>query len=91
MIGTEVKQDTIQGYEDVVGVKEEPCKEYKPSNQQLLQEYDINIQFLSRGCIVRVGCKSIAFETVESAMKEINEYVTNSYETQNKWRKLLDM
>ena len=91
MIGTEVKQDTIQGYEDVVGVKEEPCEEYKPSNQQLLQEYDINIQFLSRGCIVRVGCKSIAFESVESAMKEINEYVNNSYETQKKWRKLLDM
>jgi len=61
------------------------------SNQQALQEYEIGIRFLSRGCIVNVGCKTIAFETVESAMKEINEYVNNTYETQQKWRKLLDM
>ena len=71
----------------------EPCQdqEYKPSNQQLLQEYEVSIRFLSRGCIVQVGCKSIAFETVESAMKEVNEYVTNTYETQQKWKKLFDM
>jgi hypothetical protein len=72
----------------------EDCKaeaEYKPSNQQALLEYEINIRFLSRGCIVQVGCKNIAFETAESAMKEINEYVNNTYETQQKWRKLLDM
>jgi hypothetical protein len=69
----------------------EPQQEYKPSNQQALQEYEINIRFLSRGCIVQVGCKSIAFETIESAMKEVNEYVTNTYETQQKWKKLFDM
>jgi hypothetical protein len=68
-----------------------PGQEYRPSNQQALLEYEINIRFLSRGCVVQVGCKSIAFETVESAMKEINEYVNNTYETQQKWRKLLDM
>ena len=72
-----------------VPVKE--CEEYKPSNQQLLQEYEMGIRFLSRGCIVNVGCKTIAFETIESAMKEINEYVNNTYETQQKWRKLFDM
>ena len=80
---------------EVTGVMEdkmpEPCQEYKPTNQQVLQEYELNIQFLSRGCVVRVGCKSIAFETVESAMKEVNEYVNNTYETQKKWKKLLDM
>ena len=64
--------------------------EYKPSNHQVLQEYEIKLQFLSRGCIIYVGCKSIAFETIESAMKELNEYVNNSYETQKKWRKTLD-
>jgi hypothetical protein len=67
-----------------------PCEEYKPSNHQALQEYEINLRFLSRGCLVNVGCKSIAFETVESAMKELNEYVNNTYETQKKWRILLD-
>jgi hypothetical protein len=68
----------------------ELCQEYKPTNQQALQEYEIRLQFLSRGCIVHVGCKAIAFETAESAMKEVNEYVKNTYETQKKWRKLLD-
>ena len=68
----------------------EPIMEYKPTNHQVLQEYEIKLQFLSRGCIVHVGCKNIAFETIESAMKEVNEYVNNTYETQQKWRKLLD-
>lgn len=67
-----------------------PIEEYKPTNQQALQEYEINIQFLSRGCTVRVGCKTIAFETIESAIKEVNEYVNNTYETQQKWRKILN-
>jgi hypothetical protein len=68
-----------------------PTKEYRPTNAQVLQEYEIRLQFLSLGCVVHVGCKSIAFETIESAMKEVNEYVNNTYETQKKWRKLLDM
>lgn len=65
-------------------------EDYRPTNQEALQEYEIRIQFLSRGCIVHVGCKTIAFETTESAMKEVNEYVNNTYETQQKWRKLLN-
>lgn len=68
-----------------------PTVEYKPSNQQLLQEHEVRLQFLSRGCIVNVGCKSIAFESIESAMKELNEYVNNTYETQKKWRTLLNI
>jgi hypothetical protein len=66
------------------------AEEYKPSNHQALQEFEIRLQFLSRGCLIHVGCKSIPFETVESAMKELNEYVNNPYETQKKWRTLLD-
>ena len=66
------------------------AKEYKPSNTEALREYEIRIQFLHRGCIVHVGCKSVAFETVESAMKEVNDYVNNPWELQNKWRALLD-
>jgi hypothetical protein len=66
-----------------------PTEEYRPSNQQVLSEYEVRLQFLSRGCVVHVGCKSIAFETVESAMAELNEYVIDPWETQKKWRKLL--
>jgi len=64
-------------------------KEYRPSNQEVLREYEIRIQFFNRGCIVHVGCKSIAFETVESAMKEVNDYVNNTWESQQRWRKIL--
>jgi len=64
--------------------------EYRPSNQESLREYEIRIHFLNRGCIVHVGCKSIAFETVESAMKEVNEYVNNPFDSQVKWRKILN-
>lgn len=66
--------------------------EFRPSNQGLLRDYEINIQFFSRGCVVRVGCKSIAFADINEAMAEINEYVTgDTYEVRKKWCKLLDM
>jgi len=75
-----------------ITVTEAMKEEYKPSKPELLRDYEINIRFLSRGCIVRVGCKEIAFEDVNKAMAEINEYVTgNTWEVQQKWRKLLDM
>ena len=65
--------------------------EYRPSKQDALRDYEINIRFLSRGCIVRVGCKEIAFEDVSNAMAQLNEYVVkDTYEIQQKWRKLLD-
>ena len=66
--------------------------EYRPSNLEVLREYEISIRFLSRGCIVKVGCKEIAFEDITKAMAEINDYVLggNTYEAQKKWRKLLE-
>jgi hypothetical protein len=67
------------------------CGEYRPSKQEALREYEINIRFLSRGCVVRIGCKEIPFEDFSRAMAEINEYVMgDTYEVQKKWRKLLD-
>lgn len=74
----------------VPGLTRGEAKEYRPSNSEALRDYEIIIKFVNRGCIVSVGCKSIAFESVLSAMKEINEYVNNPYENQNKWRALLD-
>lgn len=65
-------------------------QEYKPSNREILKNYQINIEFLDRGCLVRIGCKSIAFESVEKAMIEINQYVANPYEMEKNWRKILD-
>lgn len=65
-------------------------KEYRPSNLEVLREYEISIRFLSRGCIVKVGCKEIAFEDHTNAMAQINAYVNNPWEEQKKWRKILD-
>jgi ribosome maturation protein Sdo1 len=61
------------------------------SRQSMLStSYPISIEFLSIGCIVRVGCKSIPFQSVEDAMKEVNAYVSNPKESQEKWRAILD-
>jgi hypothetical protein len=69
----------------------ELAKMYRPSKQEVLRGYEINIRFLDRGCIVKVGCKEIAFEDFSRAMAELNEYVMgDTYEVQKKWRKLLD-
>lgn len=63
--------------------------EYKPSVKQALREYEVSIRFLSRGCVVRVGCQEIPFETVDAAMTEINAYVAEPWEMQKKWREIL--
>lgn len=62
---------------------------YKPSKKELLKNYQVNIEFLSVGCIIRVGCESIAFESLEDAMAELHRYVDNPEESIAKWRKLL--
>ena len=66
-----------------------PTEEYRLSNKEALHEYPIEIRFLSRGCIVRVGCQEIAFESVKNAMEVINTYVVNPNDEQQKWRKIL--
>ena len=68
---------------------EKRVEEYRPSDEEALREYRIEIRFLSRGCIVSVGCKEIAFENVASAMDAVNLYVANPWDEQQKWRKLL--
>jgi hypothetical protein len=88
-----MRQELAVGRESMDQEAKTPeTKEWRPSNQEALQEYEINLRFLSRGCVVRVGCKEIAFEDVNKAMAEINEYVTgDTYEVHKKWRKLLNM
>jgi hypothetical protein len=39
-----------------------------------LKNYDIKIEFFDRGCLVRLGCKSFAFESVEEAIAELTAY-----------------
>jgi len=65
-------------------------KEYKPSNQEVLKEYEIRLKFLSRGMIISVGCKEIAFSETKEGLEELNKYLTNPHEEQQKWYKLLN-
>jgi hypothetical protein len=41
---------------------------------RLLKQWQINIQFYDRGCMVEIGCKSFAFESIEQAMAELTAY-----------------
>lgn len=66
------------------------CNEYRPRAIDVLREYEVRIKFLSRGCIVSVGCREIAFENLEDAMKELNEYVTNPYDVVKKWETIFN-
>lgn len=66
-------------------IQDECVKEYRPSRSECLKEYQINIRFLSIGCLVEVGCKSIPFSTINEGMKALNDYVANPYETRKIW------
>jgi hypothetical protein len=64
-------------------------EKHVPTRQEVLSQYEINIQFLSRGCIIRVGCKSIAFSSTDEAIQELDKYFAKPYETQEAWRRFL--
>jgi len=61
------------------------------TDQQVLREYEIRIQFLDMGCIVNVGCKSIAFDDPYKAIEEVKAYILNPKEVTSKWRKYFNM
>ena len=39
-----------------------------------LKNWNLEIAFFDRGCMVRAGCKSFAFESVEKAIAELVAY-----------------
>jgi hypothetical protein len=43
-------------------------------NNEILRSHDVRIVFHNYGCVVYVGCQSYAFESVETAMKELTDY-----------------
>jgi hypothetical protein len=66
----------------------EACKEQIRPRMDYLRDHEINIRFLSLGCIVRVGCKEIAFTSIQEAMQEVNEYIANPKLLSDKYNKL---
>lgn len=65
---------------------QEPVEKWKPSRIECLRDYSINIRFLSIGCVIEVGCKSVPFSTVKEGMQALNDYVANPYETRTIWQ-----
>ena len=59
--------------------------------QQVLQQHEIRIRFLDKGCVVSLGCKDVAFGTPELAMAAISEYVNNPKEISKNWREVFNM
>jgi hypothetical protein len=66
-------------------IQDECAKEYRPSRSECLRDYAINIRFLSIGCVIEVGCKSVPFSTIEEGMKALNAYIDHPYETRKIW------
>ena len=58
---------------------------YAPTRGEALRNYRIEIRFLSIGCVIEVGCKSIPFSTVKEGMEALNAYVANPYEVTKIW------
>ena len=74
---------------DLNGPEEIGPKEWKEPRNETLKNWEINIKFFSVGCVVNVGCKSIAFESIDKMMKELQSYVEHPYETREKWEKII--
>lgn len=68
---------------DMVGTE----KEYKRPVTDMLREHNIEIRFLSIGCVIRVGCKEIAFTDRDTAMVELMDYVRDPHTAKKKWNK----
>lgn len=65
-------------------------KDYIRPRMDYLRDHEITIRFLSVGCVVRVGCKEVAFTSIVKAMEEINDYVHNPKEVTDKYNKLFN-
>lgn len=67
-------------YDERLGVKE-----YVPSAGDILRSNEISIEVLDCGATVRVGCKRIAFSTVEEALEQINIHFKDPVSSYRKW------
>ena len=80
---TDVEQDLPQCLKEtpVCNALNRSCESNEQVEQRrrldMLKLWEIGIQVLDRGCVVRIGCKSIAFVSVEAGYKEIGRYLEN--------------
>lgn len=72
--------------DEISSYYEAKAKMYEASTQELLMQHEIRIKFLSRGCVIDRGCKSIPFSSTEDAIEELKKYFDNPNETKLRWR-----
>ena len=60
------------------------------SKMDLLRDYSVEIRAVSRGCLVRVGCKEIAFSSLEEGLKEVQDYYSDPHKSYAKWTRILE-
>jgi hypothetical protein len=63
-------------------------RSYREPRANVLRDHEIHITFYSIGCMIRIGCKTIPFSTIEEGMRELNEYVADPYTSARKWEKI---
>lgn len=57
----------------------------KESKKGLLKKWDVHIEHLDSGCLVRIGCKKIAFSHEEEAMVQVNKWQDDPHTTLKRW------
>lgn len=57
----------------------------KESKKGLLKKWDVYIEHLDSGCLVRIGCKKIAFSHEEEAMVQVNNWQNDPHTTLKRW------
>ena len=82
--------EAVPATNEVVRQNDNAEKEWIRPRMDFLKDYEIGIRFLNLGCIVRVGCKEIAFTSITEAMNEVNAYVANPRESEIKYNKLFN-
>lgn len=60
-------------------------KEYVPSAGDILISNAVRIEVVDCGAIVKVGCKTIAFSTVEEALEQVNAHFKDPVASYKKW------
>lgn len=60
-------------------------KEYVPSAGDILRSNEVSIEVLDCGATVRVGCKRIAFSTIEEALEQVNAHFKDPVSSYKKW------
>lgn len=83
------EEETVSSINRVESVPSPMKEHYVPSADDVRKRHGINIEFLDSGCVVRIGCKSIAFTSYDLAMQEVNKYVYDPITAYQKWGKEL--